>query len=159
MSVVEGKYIVKNAAKFAIVAGRFNDFIVEKLIAGSIDCLCRHGVNDTAIDIFRVPGAFEIPALASKIARKGEYSAIICLGAVIRGETPHFDFVASEVSKGIANLSMQISIPIIYGVLTTDSVDQAMDRSGVKAGNKGFVAALDALEMADLYSTLEGKKT
>ncbi|HHS51084.1 MAG TPA: 6,7-dimethyl-8-ribityllumazine synthase [candidate division Zixibacteria bacterium] len=152
MSTVEGKFIAKPGAKFAIVAGRFNDFVVERLISGAKDCLVRHGVDEANIDLIRVPGAFEIPAMAGHVARTGEYSAVICLGAVIRGDTPHFEYVSAEVSKGIANLSMEIGIPMIYGVLTTDTLDQAIERAGSKAGNRGFSAAMDALEMADLYA-------
>lgn len=158
MNTIEGRYIPPAKAKFAIVAGRFNDFVVERLISGAIDCLSRHGVEESAISVVRVPGAFEIPSTAAKLAAAGEYSAIICLGAVIRGDTPHFEYVSAEVSKGIAAVSMQTGVPVIYGILTTDSVDQAVERAGTKAGNRGFTAALDALEMVDLNSKLGSKK-
>ncbi len=155
MSTIDGKFIVDQKARFAIVASRFNEFVVGRLIEGAMDCLVRHGVTGEAIDTFRVPGSFEIPAIAAKLAREKKYNAIICLGAVIRGETPHFDFVASEVSKGIAKVSLDTGVPIIYGVLTTDTVDQAIDRAGTKSGNRGFTAAMDAIEMANLVKSIE----
>ena len=158
MTSIEGQYAVDPRARFAIVAARFNDFVVGHLIDGALDCLHRHGVTDGAIEIYRVPGSFEIPVIAAKLAREKKFDAIICLGAVIRGDTPHFDYVASEVSKGVSRASQETGVPIIYGVLTTDSVDQAIERAGTKAGNRGFTAALDAIEMASLVSTIDNPK-
>lgn len=158
MNTIEGRYLPPVKSSFAIIAGRFNDFVVERLISGALDCLKRHGVDESAISLVRVPGAFEIPSTAAKLAKEGGFSAIICLGAVIRGDTPHFEFVSAEVSKGIANVAIETGVPVIYGVLTTDSVDQAIERAGTKAGNRGFNAALDAIEMADLNSKLSKGK-
>ncbi len=136
--------------RFAIVAARFNEFITGKLIEGAEDGLVRHGVADDDIALYRVPGAFEIPLLAEKLAAKADVDAVICLGAVIRGATPHFDYVASEVSKGVAQVGLKAQKPVIFGVLTTDSLEQAIERSGSKGGNKGYDAALSAIEMANL---------
>jgi len=158
MKVIEGLYSGKGK-KIAIVASRFNSVITEKLIDGSCDVLKRHEVEPDDIFIYWVPGAFEIPAIVNKIQKKTkDISAIICLGAVIRGETPHFDYVSSEVSKGIANISINGNIPIIYGIITADTQEQAFDRAGVKLGNKGFEAAMSALEMISLYSKLDHEK-
>ena len=143
--------------KFAIVAGRFNEFISSKLINGALDCIERHNGKKDGVDLVWVPGSFEIPLLAKKLAEKGTYDAIICLGAVIRGGTPHFDYVASEVSKGIANVGLETGIPVIFGILTTDTIEQAIERAGAKSGNKGWDAALAAIEMADLYRKVEKK--
>lgn len=140
--------------KFAIVVSRFNDFITEKLLSGAQDALVRSGAKDSDIQIVRVPGSFEIPLVAKKMAKKKELDAIICLGAVIRGATPHFDYVSAEVSKGIAQVSLESEIPIIFGVITTDTIEQAIERAGSKAGNKGFDAAMAAVEMANLYKAL-----
>ncbi|GAB4338787.1 MAG: 6,7-dimethyl-8-ribityllumazine synthase [Calditrichia bacterium] len=140
--------------KFAIVISRFNEFISGKLLEGALDCLSRHKANDDDVDIFWVPGSFEIPLVAQQLAAKGKYDAVICLGAVIRGATPHFDYVAAEVSKGIANASLKTGRPIIFGVVTTDTIEQAIERAGTKAGNKGWDAALTAIEMADLMKKL-----
>ncbi len=137
-----------------IVIARFNEFIGSKLLDGALDALKRHGADEKDIDITWVPGAFEIPLVAKKIAKSENYDAVITLGAVIRGATPHFDFVASEVSKGIANASMDTEVPIIFGVLTTDTIEQAIERSGTKAGNKGYDAAMSAIEMANLFKAL-----
>lgn len=137
--------------KFSIVVSRFNNFITEKLLDGAIDCLVRHNVNQDDIKIYWVPGAFEIPALARKLAQSNTSDAVICLGCVIRGETPHFDYIAAEVSKGVAQVSLETGIPVIFGVLTTDTIEQAIERAGTKSGNKGFDAALTAIEMANLY--------
>jgi 6,7-dimethyl-8-ribityllumazine synthase len=140
--------------RVAILVSRFNELFTRKLTEGAVDCLLRHEAAEKDIDIIMVPGAYELPAVASRIAPKDAYDAIICLGAVIRGDTPHFDYVAAEVSKGIANVSVDSKIPVIFGVLTTDTVEQAIERSGTKAGNKGFDAALSAIEMANLYKEL-----
>ncbi len=137
--------------KFSIVVSRFNNFITEKLLDGAIDCLIRHNVKQDDIKIYWVPGAFEIPALARKLAQAKNSDAIVCLGCVIRGETPHFDYLAAEVSKGIAQVSLETGIPVTFGVLTTDTIEQAIERAGTKSGNKGFDAALTAIELANLY--------
>jgi 6,7-dimethyl-8-ribityllumazine synthase len=146
--IYEGTINGKNK-KIGIILSRFNDFIGSKLLSGAIDGLLRHEVLEKDIDIYKVPGAFEIPFLLKKVITK-KYDAIICLGAVIRGDTPHFDYVASEVSKGIANVTLQSDVPVIFGVLTTDNIEQAIERAGSKSGNKGYQAAMDALEMANL---------
>lgn len=150
MKVFEGNFDGKGL-KVAIVASRFNEFITKELIGGAEDTLLRHNVNTDDIDLYRVPGAFEIPSVCNKIAKSGKYDAVITLGAVIRGSTPHFDYVAAEVSKGVASVSMQYNIPVIFGVLTTDTIEQAVERAGTKAGNKGSDAAMAALEMINLY--------
>ena len=150
MKVFEGNFDGKGS-KIAIVASRFNEFITKELIGGAEDTLLRHNVNTDDIDLYRVPGAFEIPSVCNKIAKSGKYNAVITLGAVIRGSTPHFDYVAAEVSKGVASVSMQYNIPVIFGVLTTDTIEQAVERAGTKAGNKGSDAAMVALEMINLY--------
>ncbi|MGN7610722.1 6,7-dimethyl-8-ribityllumazine synthase [Magnetococcales bacterium HHB-1] len=144
-----------DAFRFAIIVSRFNSFITERLLEGATDCLVRHGVLKRNIFLYRVPGAFEIPLLAAKVAQSGMYDGVICLGTVIRGATPHFDFVAAEVSKGVAQVSLDSGIPVGFGVLTTDTVEQAVDRAGTKAGNKGWEAAMANLEMVSLYSTLQ----
>jgi 6,7-dimethyl-8-ribityllumazine synthase len=141
--------------KFAIVVSRFNDFITDKLVGGAVDALIRSGTNDQDIDIVKVPGAFEIPFVARKLATRSIHDAVICLGAVIRGATPHFDYVSAEVSKGVASVSMETGMPIIFGVLTTDTLEQAIERAGSKAGNKGWDAALAAVEMANLMTVME----
>lgn len=150
MKVFEGNFDGKGL-KIAIVASRFNEFITKELIGGAEDTLLRHNINTDDIDLYRVPGAFEIPSVCNKIAKSGKYDAVITLGAVIRGSTPHFDYVAAEVSKGVAAVSMQYNIPVIFGVLTTDTIEQAVERAGTKAGNKGSDAAMAALEMINLY--------
>ena len=152
-NIIEGKLNAKGL-KFGIVIARFNEFISGKLLSGCLDGLNRHGADNESIDVVWAPGAFEVPLLAKKLAANKKYDAIICLGAVIRGATPHFDFVAAEVSKGIANVSLESGKPVIYGVLTTDSIEQAIERAGTKGGNKGFDAALAAIEMADLMRSL-----
>lgn len=149
----EGKLDAKGL-KFGIIVSRFNSFISERLLEGAVDAIVRHGGNDTDIHVARVPGAFEIPLASKKMAEAGKYDAIICLGAVIRGSTPHFDFVASEVSKGIASVSLESGVPIAFGVLTTDTIEQAVERAGTKAGNKGFEAAVTAIETANLLKVL-----
>ena len=137
--------------RFGIVVGRFNSFIGERLLEGAVDTLVRHGADDAQITVVRVPGAFEIPLATQKMAKSGSYDALICLGAVIRGSTPHFDYVASEVSKGIAHVSLDTGVPIAFGVLTTDTIEQAIERAGTKAGNKGSDAAMTAIETANLF--------
>lgn len=149
MKIYEGK-LISEGLKFGIVVGRFNEFIGGKLLTGALDGLKRHGANDEDIEILWVPGAFEIPLAAKKMAKSKKYDAVLCLGAVIKGSTPHFDYVSSEVSKGIANTSLETEIPIIFGVLTTDTIEQAIERAGTKAGNKGYDAAVTAIEMANL---------
>lgn len=150
MKIYEGQLTTQNE-KFCIIISRFNDFIGEKLLSGAIDTLKRHGISDENIDIVKVPGAFEIPLAAQKFAKTNKYSAIITLGAVIKGSTPHFDYVSAEVSKGVANVSLQTGIPVIFGVLTTDNIEQAIERAGTKAGNKGADAAKTAIEMVNLF--------
>jgi len=140
--------------KFALVVSRFNEFITGKLLDGAIDCLTRHGAADDDIDVVWVPGAFEIPVLARRVAGSGRYDGVVCLGAVIRGQTPHFDYVASEVSKGVAHVALESGVPVTFGVLTTDTIEQAIERAGTKAGNKGADAALAAIELADLMGKI-----
>jgi 6,7-dimethyl-8-ribityllumazine synthase len=142
-------------AKFCILAGRFNSFIVERLVEGAVDTLVRHGTSRDNIEIIRVPGAYEMPISAQRIAQTGRYDSIIALGAVIRGSTPHFDFVAGECSKGLAQVSLAADMPIIFGVLTTDTIEQAVERAGTKAGNKGAEAAVTAIEMISLFNKLK----
>ena len=152
--VYEGKLIGENI-KIGIVAARFNEFITSKLLGGAMDALLRHQVKEENIEIAWVPGAFEIPLLAAKMAESGTYDAVICLGAVIRGSTTHYDYVCSEVSKGIAGVSLSSKIPVMFGVLTTESIEQAIERAGTKAGNKGFDCALGAIEMVNVIREME----
>lgn len=152
-TTIQGKLIGKNK-KFGIVVGRFNEFISSKLLAGALDCLQRHEVNDDDIDIAWVPGSFEIPLTALRLAQSKKYDAVICLGAVIRGATPHFDYIAAEVTKGIAQVNLQTGVPTVYGVITADTIEQAIERAGTKAGNKGWDGAMTALEMVDLFSKI-----
>lgn len=154
VKVIEGN-LVGTGLKIGIVVSRFNEFITSKLLGGAEDALVRHGVNDEDITVMWVPGAFEIPLAAKKLAEQGGFDAIITLGTVIRGATPHFEYVSSEVAKGVANTGMQSGIPIIFGVLTTDSIEQAIERAGTKAGNKGYEAAVGAIEMGNLYKNLK----
>jgi 6,7-dimethyl-8-ribityllumazine synthase len=153
MAVYEGKLNGKGL-RFALVVGRFNELISLRLYEGALDCLRRHDVDDSAIDTAYVPGAFELPLVARKLAERGQYDAVICLGAVIRGSTPHFDYVAGEAAKGIAKVSLDTGVPVIFGVLTTDSIEQAVERAGTKSGNKGWAAATTALEMANLLKAM-----
>lgn len=146
---VDGK-LDATGLKVAVIASRFNDFITGKLIEGALDCLVRHGAEETGISIYRVPGSFELPLAAQKIARSGEVDAIVCLGTLIRGQTPHFDYIASEVTKGIAQVSLESGLPVTFGIITADSLEQAIDRAGAKTGNKGFEAAASAIEMTNL---------
>jgi 6,7-dimethyl-8-ribityllumazine synthase len=154
MPTFEGKLIAKGL-KFGIVVSRFNEFVTSKLLDGALDCLKRHDADEKDIDIFFCPGSFEIPLVVKKIALTGKYDALICLGAVIRGETPHFDYIANEVSKGIAQVQLETGIPIAFGILTTDDVEQALNRAGIKSGNKGWDAALTAIEMANLLKQIK----
>lgn len=154
--IIEGNLIGKNL-KFAIIVSRFNDFITNRLEKGCLDGLLRHSVLEEDISIFKVPGSFEMPLLALKTAESKKFDAVICLGAIIRGETPHFDFVAKECSKGIAEASLKTGVPVIFGVLTCETVEQAIDRAGVKDGNHGWKAALSALEMANVMKKVEKK--
>jgi 6,7-dimethyl-8-ribityllumazine synthase len=153
VKILEGQLIAKGK-RFGIVVSRFNDFITEKLLGGALDALTRTGAKENDIQIIKVPGAFEIPLAAKKVAQTGRYDAVICLGAVIRGATPHFDYVCAEVSKGVAQVGLDFGLPIIFGVLTTDTVEQAIDRAGTKSGNKGWQAAMSAVEMANLMGTV-----
>ncbi len=152
--VLEGK-LIATGLRFAIVISRFNELIGNKLLSGSMDALVRHGAADDDVTVAWVPGAFEIPVVAKKLASSQKYDAVICLGAVIRGATPHFDYVAAEVSKGIAKVGLDTGVPVIFGVLTTDTIEQAVERAGAKAGNKGWDAAVAAIEMANLAKALE----
>ncbi len=150
----EGKLIAEGK-RFGIIVSRFNDFISKELLAGAMDALTRHGAKDKDIDIAWTPGSFEIPGVAKMMAESGKYNAVICLGAVIRGGTPHFNYIAAEVSKGVAQVALQSGVPTIFGVITTDTIEQAIERAGTKAGNKGFHAAVAAIEMANLYEELK----
>ncbi len=156
MQTFEGTFVAPQG-KFALVVGRFNSFVVESLVTGAIDTLVRHGVKESDITVIRAPGAFELPLVAQRVAQRKEFAAIIALGAVIRGGTPHFDYVAGECTKGLAQVSLQYDVPVSFGVLTVDSIEQAIERSGTKAGNKGGEAALSALEMVSLLNELEAK--
>jgi len=152
--ILEGK-ISAEGFSFAIIVSRFNDFISSKLVEGAMDALKRHGATDEQISLIKVPGAFEIPVTAKRLAENGNYDAIVCLGAVIRGSTPHFEYVASEVSKGIALVALESKIPVTFGVLTTDNLEQAIERAGSKVGNKGWDAAVSAMEMVNLFNELK----
>jgi len=154
MITYEGNLIAQGL-KVGIVVGRFNEFIGSKLLGGALDGLKRHGVDEENIEISWVPGAFEIPLVAKKMATLNKYDAVVCLGAVIKGSTPHFDYVCAEVSKGVASVSLETGIPVIFGVLTTDSIEQAIERAGTKAGNKGYDAAVTAIEMANLLKNIK----
>lgn len=154
MMVYEGNLVAKGI-RVGIVIARFNEFITSKLLGGALDGLKRHGMSESDIEIAWVPGAFEIPLVASKMANSSKYDAVICLGAVIRGSTPHFDYVCAEVSKGVASVSLSTGKPVIFGVLTTDSIEQAIERAGTKSGNKGYDAAITAIEMINLLNSIE----
>jgi len=151
--IIEAKLLAEGK-KFALIASRFNDFITDRLVSGAVDALLRSGAADSDIDIVKVPGCFEIPLIAKKMTQK-DYNAVICLGAVIRGSTPHFEYISSEVTKGIAMVSLESSIPVIYGIITTDTIEQAIERAGTKAGNKGWNAAIAAIEMANLIEGID----
>lgn len=154
MKTFEGKYLNSNK-KFGIIVARFNEFITSKLLSGALDALHRHDVSDEQIEIAWVPGAFEIPLIAQKMAMSGKYDAVICLGAVIRGATSHYDYVCSEVSKGIASVNLKAEIPVMFGVVTTENIQQAIERAGTKSGNKGYDVAMGALEMVSLLDELQ----
>jgi 6,7-dimethyl-8-ribityllumazine synthase len=153
-NIIEAGLIAKGK-RFGIIASCFNDFITDRLVGGAVDALTRSGAEDSDIDIVKVPGAFEIPMLAQRMATSKKYHAIVCLGAVIRGATPHFDYVCAEASKGIAQVSMETQVPVIFGIVTTDTIEQAIERAGTKAGNKGWSAAVSAIEMANLMETVD----
>lgn len=154
IKIIEGNLIAKGR-RFAIAAGRFNDFITKELIAGCVDTLVRHGAEKEKIQLVMAPGAFEIPLVAKKLALSKEFDAVICLGAVIRGGTPHFEYVASEAAKGVAQVSLESGIPVVFGIITADTIEQAIERAGTKDGNKGKDAAISAIEMANLIRELE----
>jgi len=154
MKTFEGK-LTATGRKFALVASRFNSLITRQLVAGAQDCLLRHGASEDDLTLAWVPGSFEMPLVAKKLAESGEFDAVICLGAIIRGETPHFEYVAAEAAKGLAQASFSSGVPVAFGVLTTDNVEQALDRAGVKSGNKGADAAAAAIEMADLLDSMK----
>lgn len=154
INVVEGKLVAKEGMKVGIIASRFNEFIVSKLLSGAVDGLVRHGVEEENITAAWVPGAYEIPAVAQKMAASGKYDAVICVGTVIRGATSHYDYVCNEVSKGIAQVGLQTGVPVLFGILTTENIEQAIERAGTKAGNKGYDCALSAIEMVNLMESL-----
>ena len=154
MHVLEGKLVAKENVKIGIVCARFNEFITSKLLGGAMDGLIRHGVKDENVDVAWVPGAFEIPVVAKRMAESGKYDAVLCLGAVIKGSTDHYDYVCAEVSKGIATVSLETGLPVMFGVLTTDNIEQAIERAGTKAGNKGYDVALSAVEMINLFQNI-----
>ncbi len=147
--------LIAEGKKFALVVSRFNDFITEKLLSGALDALIRCGAGDKDIEVVKVPGSFEIPLVAKKMAKTNRFNAVICLGAVIRGATPHFDYVSAEVSKGVAMVAMESEVPVIFGVITADTIEQAIERAGAKAGNKGWSAAMAAVEMANLFEIID----
>ncbi|HIX03399.1 MAG TPA: 6,7-dimethyl-8-ribityllumazine synthase [Candidatus Odoribacter faecigallinarum] len=153
MNTLEGKLLAEGQ-RVGIVAARFNEFITSKLLGGAIDAFVRHGGDENRVDVAWVPGAFEIPLVAKKMAKSGKYDAVVCLGAVIRGATPHFDMVANEATKGVAAVGLQTEVPVIFGILTTDSIEQAVERAGTKAGNKGFDAMTTAIEMVNLLKSI-----
>ncbi len=152
--IIEAKLIAEGK-KFAIVTSRFNDFITDKLVGGAVDALLRSGAIESDIEIVKVPGAFEIPLVAKKMAERKKYNAVICLGAVIRGATPHFDYISAEVTKGVAMVGLETGIPVIFGIITADTIEQAIERAGTKAGNKGWSAAISAIEMANLVEIVD----
>lgn len=152
--ILEGKLLAEGK-KFALVVSRFNDFITDRLVSGAIDALQRSGAKEEDIEIVKVPGAFEIPLIAKKLASKGRYDAIVCLGAVIRGATPHFEYISAEVSKGIAQVGLETDVPVIFGIITSDTIEQAIERAGTKAGNKGWSAAMSAIEMVNLIEVVD----
>jgi 6,7-dimethyl-8-ribityllumazine synthase len=154
MRTLEGTLVVPAGSRFAIVASRFNHFIVDRLVDGAVDCLVRHGASSDAVDLVRVPGAWEIPLVVQRLARSKKYAGIVAVGAVIRGSTPHFDYVAAEVTKGLAGVSLESGVPAAFGVLTVDSIEQAIERAGTKAGNKGWEAAASVIEVVSLAGVL-----
>ncbi|MBQ9059878.1 MAG: 6,7-dimethyl-8-ribityllumazine synthase [Firmicutes bacterium] len=155
INIINGKLVAPEGMKVAIVASRFNEIITNKLLGGAVDGLVRHGVTEDSITAVWVPGAFEIPQIAQKLARSGKYDAVICIGAVIRGQTSHYDYVCNEVSKGIAQVSLQTGVPVMFGIVTTENIEQAIARAGSKAGNKGYDCALGAIEMANLNQMID----
>jgi 6,7-dimethyl-8-ribityllumazine synthase len=162
MQIFEGQLRADKGDRFALVASRFNEFIVDRLVGGAMDCILRHGGTESQVDLYKVPGSFELPQVALQAARSGRYAGVAVLGAVIRGGTPHFDMIAAEVTKGSAQVALETGVPVIFGVLTTDTVEQAIERAGTKMGNKGWEAAQSLLEMVDLYrglnATPKGRK-
>ena len=154
INVLEGKLVAKDGMKVGIIASRFNEFIVSKLLSGAVDGLVRHGVEEENITAAWVPGAFEIPAVAQKMAASGKYDAVICVGTVIRGATSHYDYVCNEVSKGIAQVGLQTGVPVLFGIVTTENIEQAIERAGTKAGNKGYDCSLSAIEMVNLMGQM-----
>jgi 6,7-dimethyl-8-ribityllumazine synthase len=144
--------------RFALISSRWNDFLTARLVEGALDALERLGASEKSVELFKVPGSFEIPLLARKLAASAKYDAVVCLGTIIRGQTPHFEYIAGEVTKGIAQAGMETGVPVVYGIVTADTLEQAIDRAGVKAGNKGFEAAMSAVELVNLYQDLDGKK-
>ena len=154
MKETKGELTVPEGARFALVASRFNEFVTTSLVEGARDALVRHGAKEDEIELFWTPGSFEIPPVAKRLANSGGYSAVVCLGAVIRGSTPHFEYIASQVARGVASVAAESPVPVTFGVLTTDTVEQAIERSGTKAGNKGFDAAVAAIELVNLYGKL-----
>ena len=157
-AVIHEGHLNGQGFRFAIVASRWNDFISSRLVEGALDALERLGVDEKQVEVFRVPGAFEIPLLALRLAESEEFDAIICIGTIIRGQTPHFEYIAGEVTRGIGEAGLQTGVPVVYGVVTADTVDQAIDRAGVKLGNKGFEAATTAVELVNLYKTVKGEE-
>jgi 6,7-dimethyl-8-ribityllumazine synthase len=158
MAIFEGQLRVNNNDRFALVSARYNEFIVDRLVEGAVDCILRHGGAESQIDQFKVPGSFELPQVALSVAKCGNYSGILLLGAVIRGGTPHFDMIAAEVTKGAAQVALETGTPLVFGVLTTDTVEQAIERAGTKMGNKGWEAAQSLIEMIDLGRVIQTKK-
>ncbi|MCA9621960.1 MAG: 6,7-dimethyl-8-ribityllumazine synthase [Myxococcales bacterium] len=154
MQIVEGSLQIAKGTRFAIVASRFNNFIVDRLVEGAVDTLVRHGAEDALITLVRVPGSWELPLITSKLAKSSDYDAIVAVGCLIRGATAHFDYISAEVSKGLAATSMDTGVPVVFGVLTTDTIEQAVERAGTKAGNKGAEAAMAAIELVSLYAQL-----
>jgi len=157
-AVIHEGHLNGQGFRFAIVASRWNDFISSRLVEGALDALERLGVDEKQVEVFRVPGAFEIPLLALRLAESEKFDAIICIGTIIRGQTPHFEYIAGEVTRGIGEAGLQTGVPVVYGVVTADTVDQAIDRAGVKLGNKGFEAATTAVELVNLYKTVKGEE-
>jgi 6,7-dimethyl-8-ribityllumazine synthase len=158
VAIFEGQLRIDKADRFALVTARFNEFIVDRLVEGAMDCLLRHGGDESQVDIFKVPGSFELPQVALRVAKTGDYSGVALIGAVIRGGTPHFDVIAAEVTKGAAQVAMETGTPLVFGVLTTDTIEQAIERAGTKMGNKGWEAAQSLIEMADLHRTMKRTK-
>ena len=158
MQIFEGQLRGDKGDRFAFVSSRFNEFVVDRLVGGALDCILRHGGTEAQVDHFKVPGAFELPAMAKKAALCGKYAGVVVIGAVIRGGTPHFDMIAGEVAKGTALVGLESGVPVVFGVLTTDSVEQAIDRAGTKMGNKGWEAAQSMIEMVDLYRNVGREK-